>query len=66
MVNRYLKSISDEDFTAKDFRIWAGSVHALPASRELGSFDTATDTKKYCSRVGFGSYSFRKYPDSLT
>lgn len=39
MVNAYLKEISGEDFTAKDFRTWSGTVHALTA---LGAMDTAT------------------------
>jgi len=46
MVNRYLKTISGEDFTAKDFRTWAGSVHALLAFKEIGKCDTVTGTKK--------------------
>lgn len=47
MVNHYLKTISGEDFTAKDFRTWAGTVHALMAFKELGSCDTTlTSTKK--------------------
>lgn len=28
-INSYLKEITSEDFTAKDFRVWAGSVNAL-------------------------------------
>jgi DNA topoisomerase-1 len=34
-VNRYLKEITNEDFTAKDFRTWAGSVHAYSILSEL-------------------------------
>lgn len=30
-INNYLKNITGEDFTAKDFRSWAGSVNALNA-----------------------------------
>src|SRR5204862_1075853 len=30
-VNEYLRSISGEDFTAKDFRTWAGTVLAAKA-----------------------------------
>lgn len=33
-VNNYLKAISEEDFTAKDFRCWAGSVNALHEFQE--------------------------------
>lgn len=46
MVNQYLKTISGEDFTAKDFRTWSGSVQALAAFREIGPGDTATERKK--------------------
>ena len=33
-VNAYIRDIAGEDFTAKDFRTWAGSVLALAAFRE--------------------------------
>jgi len=33
-VNNYLKEITEEDFTAKDFRCWAGSVNALHEFQE--------------------------------
>ncbi len=46
MVNQYLKSISGEDFTAKDFRTWSGSVQALLAFRDIEPGDTETGTKK--------------------
>lgn len=29
MVNSYIKSLADGEFTAKDFRTWAGTLHAL-------------------------------------
>ena len=34
-VNAYLKAIGGEDFTAKDFRTWAGTVLAARALRDL-------------------------------
>ncbi|TKK71554.1 DNA topoisomerase IB [Ilyomonas limi] len=46
MVNNYIKQISGGDFTAKDFRTWAGTVQALLTFKELGFFDTETETKK--------------------
>jgi DNA topoisomerase-1 len=46
MVNNYIKQASGGDFTAKDFRTWAGTVQALITFKELGFFDTATETKK--------------------
>ena len=45
-VNNYLKEISGEDFTAKDFRAWAGSVNALCAFRDIGDFTNQTDCRK--------------------
>lgn len=45
-VNNYLKQITGEDFTAKDFRTWAGSVHALCFLKEIGTFDKESDCKK--------------------
>ena len=34
-VNDYLREISGEDFTAKDFRTWAGTVLAFAAFRDM-------------------------------
>ncbi|HEY0046718.1 MAG TPA: DNA topoisomerase IB [Flavobacterium sp.] len=45
-VNNYLKQITQEDFTAKDFRAWAGSVHALCGFREAGEYSSETDCKR--------------------
>jgi DNA topoisomerase-1 len=45
-VNTYLKEITGEDFTAKDFRTWAGSVGALYAFKQAGEFETITECRK--------------------
>jgi DNA topoisomerase-1 len=45
-INTYLKTITGEDFTAKDFRTWAGSVSALYAFKEVGEFTTVSECKK--------------------
>jgi DNA topoisomerase-1 len=45
-VNTYLKKISGEDFTAKDFRTWAGSVSALYAFKQAGEFETVSECRK--------------------
>lgn len=45
-VNQYLKEITSEEFTAKDFRTWAGTVLASLALQELEAFDTETQAKK--------------------
>ena len=46
MVNDYIKLITGEDFTAKDFRTWAGTVHAFLAFKELGFGESEGETKK--------------------
>ncbi len=45
-VNDYLREISGEDFTAKDFRTWAGTVLGAMALREFERFDSKTQAKK--------------------
>jgi DNA topoisomerase-1 len=45
-VNDYLREISGQDFTAKDFRTWAGTVLAAVALREFEKFDTKAQAKK--------------------
>ena len=45
-VNDYLREVSGQDFTAKDFRTWAGTVLASMALREFEKFDTKTQAKK--------------------
>lgn len=45
-VNSYLREITGEDFTAKDFRTWAGTVLAARALDEIGRFDDDAQAKK--------------------
>ena len=45
-VNAYLKAVAGQDFTAKDFRTWAGTVLAYMALREFEEFDSETQAKK--------------------
>jgi DNA topoisomerase-1 len=45
-VNAYLREISGQDITAKDFRTWAGTVLAALALNELEGFDTAAQAKR--------------------
>lgn len=44
-VNAYLHKIAGEDFTAKDFRTWAGTVLASLALQEMEDFGTETQAK---------------------
>lgn len=45
-VNDYLREISGQDFSAKDFRTWAGTVLAAIALAEFESFDTKAAAKR--------------------
>lgn len=45
-VNAYLREIAGEEFTAKDFRTWAGTVLASAALRELETFDSQAAAKR--------------------
>lgn len=45
-VNAYLREISGEHFTAKDFRTWAGTLLASEMLRNLGPSETAKQAKK--------------------
>jgi DNA topoisomerase-1 len=45
-VNAYLRDIAGDDFTAKDFRTWAGTVLAAGALAELRSFDSQAQAKR--------------------
>ena len=50
-VNDYLREITGEDFTAKDFRTWAGTVLAAMALQEFEAFDSQTQAKKNVVRA---------------
>ena len=45
-MNDYLRAVSGEDFTAKDFRTWAGTVLASMALREFEESASETEAKK--------------------
>jgi DNA topoisomerase-1 len=50
-VNDYLKQIAGDDFTAKDFRTWAGTVLAAQALQEIQTFDSTAQAKKNLLRA---------------
>jgi DNA topoisomerase I len=50
-VNNYLREISGQPFTAKDFRTWAGTVLAAIALREFQKFDSQAQAKKNVVRA---------------
>ncbi|HWK68275.1 MAG TPA: DNA topoisomerase IB [Rhizobiaceae bacterium] len=45
-VNDYLREITGQEITAKDFRTWAGTVLAAMALREFEEFDSEARAKK--------------------
>jgi DNA topoisomerase I len=45
-VNAYLREISGADFTAKDFRTWAGTVLAARALQEFEKFTSEAEAKR--------------------
>ena len=45
-VNSYIRDITGKDFTAKDFRTWAGTVQTALALGTLGAFNSATEAKR--------------------
>ncbi|HKV84647.1 MAG TPA: hypothetical protein VJN88_08825, partial [Ktedonobacterales bacterium] len=45
-VNEYLRGVTGQDFTAKDFRTWGGTVAAARTLRELGGCDSEAQAKR--------------------
>ena len=45
-VNDYLRQTSGQEFTAKDFRTWGGTVIASIMLQQLGAFDSETQGKR--------------------
>lgn len=45
-VNRYIKEASGGDFSAKDFRTWAGTLNILRAFQSIGQAASQADSKK--------------------
>ncbi len=68
-VNDYLKSITGEEFTAKDFRTWAGTTVATDTLNQLGDWAEETEAKKNvvaaikaaAARLGNRPATCRKY-----
>jgi DNA topoisomerase I len=50
-VNDYLRETTGQDFTAKDFRTWAGTVLAALALQEFAAFDTKAQARKNVVRA---------------
>lgn len=50
-VNSYLRDIAGSDFSAKDFRTWAGTVLAATALRELKTFHSETHAKRQVKKA---------------
>jgi DNA topoisomerase-1 len=50
-VNEYLRQISGGNFTAKDFRTWAGTALAAQALQEFEDFDTKAAAKRNITKA---------------
>jgi DNA topoisomerase-1 len=50
-VNAYLRELCGEDFTAKDFRTWAGTVLAAKALADLAAFASKAEAKRNIGRA---------------
>jgi DNA topoisomerase-1 len=50
-VNAYLREASGEDFTAKDFRTWAGTVLAAVALATIGAAESVTRAKRNLAKT---------------
>jgi DNA topoisomerase-1 len=50
-VNDYLRAITGEDYTAKDFRTWSGTVLAALALHEFEQFDSEAQARKNIVRA---------------
>ncbi|GAC1652705.1 MAG: DNA topoisomerase IB [Gemmatimonadaceae bacterium] len=50
-VNAYLRSITERDVTAKDFRTWAGTMLAASALREMGAAPTRREAERNILRA---------------
>lgn len=50
-VNEYLRDITGEDYTAKDFRTWSGTMLAALALQEYEKFDSEAQAKKNVVRA---------------
>jgi DNA topoisomerase-1 len=46
MINNYIKEVTGRDFTSKDFRTWAGTLHLLLSLKSIGEAVTKMKTKQ--------------------
>jgi DNA topoisomerase-1 len=46
MINNYIKEATGKDFSAKDFRTWAGTLSILSSFKALGEAQTQSEVKK--------------------
>lgn len=68
-VNQYIREITGDDFTAKDFRTWGGTGWAALVFEQMGRAETETETKKkiveavkeVAQRLGNRPATCRKY-----
>jgi DNA topoisomerase-1 len=61
-INRYLRDVTGAEFTAKDYRTWAGSVHALDALRRIRSASAAEAHRQIVDTVRMVAAQLRNTP----
>ena len=65
-VNEYIRRVAGEDFSAKDFRTWAGTVHAAVALAERGDVKIAiAETAKRLGNTAAVCKSCYVHPDVI-
>jgi DNA topoisomerase-1 len=50
-VNDYIREISGQEFTAKDFRTWNGTLLAVAALKEVGAWTSQRQAKSHVLRA---------------
>jgi DNA topoisomerase-1 len=51
MINNYIKEATTGEFTTKDFRTWAGSLHALQILKTLSDPESDAELRKNIAMV---------------
>ncbi len=51
MVNQYLKEYTGADYTAKDFRTWAGCLNLLRAFKTMGCYESTNQCRQNINRA---------------
>ena len=64
-VNEYLQRVAGDDFTAKDFRTWSGTVLAAWALDDLGEYESESQAKRQLVNAVEAVAASGRYPGRL-